>query len=139
MFSMLVPVKVPVMTFRGEMICEDILAVVALFFSGSEGLVGTPRLDDFCLLVAGFFIEAKKGFAKRVESGYLISTQITDFRKFRASYYYASLIPIRQSLLVKWAYPYRVPLRFLSKKLNPRIAKNVIPKAQTRVDPVGKS
>ena len=54
------------------MICEDISAVVLFFFKGSEALlldgelVATPRLDGFCFLVAGFFIEAKTGFAKRV-------------------------------------------------------------------------
>lgn len=61
--------------------------------------MATPCLDDFCLLVAGFFIEAKTGFAKRVESGHLISTQIPDFKKFRAFYYYASLNPLLQRFL----------------------------------------
>ena len=102
MFSILDPVKSRVMTFRGEMICEDISAVVLLFFVGSEQLlldgelVATPRLDGFCLLVAGFFIEAKTGFAKRVDAGHLNSAQTPDFKKFVAFYYYASLIPVRQ-------------------------------------------
>ena len=83
---------------RGEMICADISAFVLLFFTDSEGWVldrkwiDPSRLDDFCLLVAGFFIEAKTSFAKRVELGHLTSTQIPDFKKFRALYYYASLI-----------------------------------------------
>jgi len=54
------------------------------------------RLDDFCFWVAGFFIMAKTGFAKRVESGHLISTQMPDFKKIRAFYYYASLLSARQ-------------------------------------------
>ena len=84
------------------MICEDMPVVVLLFVVDSKGLVSggesaaIPRLDDFCLLVAGFFIETKTGLAKRVEPGYLISTQIPDFKKFRAFYYYASLMLARQ-------------------------------------------
>lgn len=102
MFSMLMPMKSRETTFRGEIICEDTSEVVLIFFVGFEGLsledglVMTPGLDGFCLLVAGFFIEAKTGFVKRVESEYLVSTQISDFKKFRAFYYYASLILIRQ-------------------------------------------
>ncbi len=65
-----------------------------------EESVATPYLDGFCLFVAGFFIEAKTGFAKKVESGHLISTQIPDFNKFRAFYYYASL-----KVLLQWFLP----------------------------------
>ncbi len=109
MFSMLVPMKSRLMTFRGDMICEDIPAVVLLFFAGLEELfldgelVATPRLDGFCLLIAGFFIEAKTGFAKRVESGHLISSQIPDFNNFMAFYYYASLNPPLQRFLLDFS------------------------------------
>jgi hypothetical protein len=76
MFSMSIPVKSRVITFRGEMICEDIPADDLLFFVFSEGLLldvvlgATPRLDGFGLLATGFFIEARVVFAKKVEAGH---------------------------------------------------------------------
>lgn len=73
MFSISIPVKSRVITFKGEMICEEIPSVVLLFFtfpaelSLGEVLAATSRLDGFCLLVTGFFIEAEVGFAKEKE------------------------------------------------------------------------
>jgi len=58
------------------MICEDISSFVLLFFVNSEDLVldgewvALPRLDGFCFLVAGFFIETNISLAKRVEAGH---------------------------------------------------------------------
>ena len=64
-----------------------------------------PRLDGFCLWGAGFFIEVKTGFAKRVEAGHLISAQAPDYKNFMAFYYYAPLISIRQYFLTNWRLP----------------------------------
>ena len=58
------------------MICEDISPFVLLLFVDSEELVldrqwvAMPRLDGFCFLVAGFFIEANINLAKRVEAAH---------------------------------------------------------------------
>ena len=62
------PTKSRVITFRGEIICDDISGVVIFSFVvfegllSDEGLVIISFLTGSCFLVVGFFIQAKVCF-----------------------------------------------------------------------------
>jgi len=73
------------------MICAEISAFELLFFTDSEGWVlgrkwvDPSRLDDCCVLIADFFIEAKKDLpiVKGIERCTQVYPQTPDFNDFR--------------------------------------------------------